>query len=1056
MKQSQQDLILSSSSKRIIVLACPGSGKTSTLTKKIIKLNKSGISLKKIAAFTFTKKAAHEMFERIAKEIPVSKSEEKNICTLHSFGYRLLYLYKDIIGLKKEFTVALRSEKEAIAKEIVSDECDATDIIEEFLNYVSSIKNGFEINHYNFNLKQFNDYCSRMIENNLVDLDDFIYLPVKILQNNEVIKNRVSKMFDYIFVDEYQDINKIQNDFLDLLVTNNTNVFYVGDDDQSIYEFRGSNPNYILEKSKEGSNYDVFYLTTNYRSQKPIVEFSKKVLSELSTDNRREKVIISNKNNSTIKPVRNKPFISKSDEINYVINEIYKLITTSSVEPREIAVLCRYSSRKNRYGTRPHPELYEIEKGLHEKGIPASTYVLAENDNDMSKQIRNLCELLIAFSKDELDLNTLNWVKPNSFVKDKFAQILSLINNQYNMSLSINNPIENTINRIIEINPKLNQKSYQKRLDNLILTYSFVKKEFTFVHNGELPSKIITDIMLFKNEIQSGYDELNEIYKYAYLYCKSYEEAYETKDDSNKYDEIISSMNAFLCQEEKDKHMNGVKLLTAHQSKGLQFDVVFVVGLEAGGFPCNIEQLDARNLDNERRLFYVCITRAKELLYLSSTGYAIDNNIALANKSFIYNIPQQYFSTEVTSFKDIKFTINDNELSLANSENNKLIDDLESDCLIMAHLLNEKKKEIQLLEKKNSELNIDSMERKKNQEKIEELKSLIDSMSIESKQKEIDWNNKLKNLQDNANFYKSELDRIKSTSKASENLIKEATQNLDIITKELDRTKRINSELNIALSKEKNRVNELNLQLNSKTINKTIDDSKNEIIKYKNTYNNALKKIDCTQNESLDKIKDYVDDRLYQIIRHEYDIFMIQKKYPLLGERFSAGILLYKELINKITYFLNKKDSTLFRSSIQSYNYKGNLGILVQKILKHATSYSDKREFKISCFIDCYLGNRKFLNKKVYQEYEKLVNNLKQKNIKISTELLQDMRILYAVTTTCNHDENDVEKLFAKNYQDIVNELINNPSKKYYKIFGSFFEFIGLFIDDDSIMLPIR
>ena len=1056
MEQSQQELILSSSSKRIIVLACPGSGKTTTLTKKIIKLNKSGISLKKIAAFTFTKKAAHEMLERISKEIPVSKSEEKNICTLHSFGCRLLYLYKDIVGLKKEFTVALRSEKEVIAKEIVSNECDATDIVEEFLNYVSSIKNGFEINHYNFNLNQFDDYCTRMIENNFVDLDDFIYLPVKILKNNEVIKNRVSKMFDYIFVDEYQDINKIQNDFLDLLSTKETNVFYVGDDDQSIYEFRGSNPNYILEKSKEGSGYDVYYLTTNYRSQKPIVEFSKKILSELSTDNRREKVIIANKINSTIKPVRNTPFASKSDEINYVINEIYKLITTSSVEPREIAVLCRYSSRKNRYGIRPHPELYEIERGLHEKGIPASTYVLAGNDNDMSKQIRNLCELLIAFSKDELDLNVLNLIKPNSFVKDKFSQILLLINDQYNMNFSIENSIEETIKKIMEINPQLNQKSYQKRLDNLIRTYSFVEKEFAIVHDGQMPSKVITDIMLFKNEIQSGYDELNEMYKYAYLYCKSYEEAYESENDSNKYDEIISSMNAFLCQEEKNKQVNGVKLLTAHQSKGLQFDVVFIVGLEAGGFPCNIEQLDAKNLDNERRLFYVCVTRAKELLYLSSTGYAIDDNVSLADKSFIYNMPQQYFSTEISSFKDVKFTINDSELSLINSENNKLIDDLESDCFIMASLLNEKKKEIRLLEKKNNELTSDLTEKKQNQEKIEKLKCLIDNMSTESKQKEIAWNDKLKNLQDNEKYYKTELDKIKSASKINENLVKEATRKLDIVTKELDKSKEINLELNIALNKEKNRANELNEQLNKNIIAKAIDDSEKEIIKYKDTYNENKKKIDCIQNTFLDGIKDYVGDSLFHTIQHEYDVFMIQKKYPLLGEKFSAGIMIYKELINKTTDFLNKKDASLFRSSIQSYNYKGNLVNLVQKIFKSVTSYSGKSEFKISCFIDCYLNNKTFLDKNVYQEYVKLVNRLKNKNKKISTELLQDMRVLYAVTTTCNHDENHGEKLFAKYYQDIVNEFINNPSKKYYKIFGSFFEFIGLFIDDDSIMLPIK
>ena len=327
---------------------------------------------------------------------------------------------------------------------------------------------------------------------------------------------------------------------------------------------------------------------------------------------------------------------------------------------------------------------------------------------------------------------------------------------------------------------------------------------------------------------------------------------------------------------------------------------------------------------------------------------------------------------------------------------------------------------------------------------------------IVSKQKEIAWNDKLKNLQDNEKYYKTELDKIKSSSKINEDLVKEATRKLDIVTKELDKSKEINLELNIALNKEKNRANELNEQLNKNIIAKAIDDSEKEIIKYKDTYNENKKKIDCIQNTFLDGIKDYVGDSLFHTIQHEYDVFMIQKKYPLLGEKFSAGIMIYKELINKTTDFLNKKDASLFRSSIQSYNYKGNLVNLVQKIFKSVTSYSGKSEFKISCFIDCYLNNKTFLDKNVYQEYVKLVNRLKNKNKKISTELLQDMRVLYAVTTTCNHDENHGEKLFAKYYQDIVNEFINNPSKKYYKIFGSFFEFIGLFIDDDSIMLPIK
>lgn len=296
MKMTDQQLqVISSTSKRIVVLACPGSGKTAVITEKLIQLIGSGTPMKKILSVTFTRKAAKEMLERLEKKIAISKSESKNICTLHSLGCRLLFSYKDLVGLKDGYKVALFAEKETIAKNVLPEQAEANEIIRAFLEYVSALKNGIDSNRHQFTRDQFADYCERMLEANLIDLDDYIYLPVRILQENTYIRDRIREEYDYIFVDEYQDINKMQNDLLTLITRDQTSIMYVGDDDQSIYEFRGSNPNYILEKTKPESGYDVYFLTRNFRSQQPIVEFSKKILDSLEGANRLKKEIVADK-----------------------------------------------------------------------------------------------------------------------------------------------------------------------------------------------------------------------------------------------------------------------------------------------------------------------------------------------------------------------------------------------------------------------------------------------------------------------------------------------------------------------------------------------------------------------------------------------------------------------------------------------------------------------------------------------------------------------------------------------------------------------------------------
>ena len=359
-----------------------------------------------------------------------------------------------------------------------------------------------------------------MLQENLIDIDDYIYLPVKILTQNDYIRSEVAKRYQYIFVDEYQDINITQNRMLELITTDETFVMYVGDDDQSIYEFRGSKSSFILEKTSPKSDYDVFYLTVNFRSRKPIVDFSKQILSTIKDPERAKKEIVSNEGGGGQKPVRHKPFSTKEDEIRYVVDEIHRLITESSVEPREIAVLSRYSSNPSKAGFQAHPELHQIHAELMKQGIPTCTLITLERDKESARQIRRLCEILTAYTEPEFLPEYLNLLENNVYNSDRFAKLLMLINEKYHTDYSVDVSFTQLMDSIIKLNPSVEMASFQKRLEKYIRTYRFSIEQFRKVKKGAMPTEIISNIIaylaernLLDEEVQKAFVHMFNILK---------------------------------------------------------------------------------------------------------------------------------------------------------------------------------------------------------------------------------------------------------------------------------------------------------------------------------------------------------------------------------------------------------------------------------------------------------------------------------------------------------------------------------------------------------------
>lgn len=1060
----QQDAIIESNSKRIVVLACPGSGKTTTLTKKIIKLYNNGESLKRILSVTFTRKAAQEMFKRISKEIPVSRSEQRNICTLHSLGCRLLFAYKDLVGLKEDYSVAVKSEKVEIVKEVFSNNDLPDEIVGSFLSFVSSIKNGFVLNNGNFTQEQFEKYSSLMISKNLIDIDDYIYLPVKILSSNEIVRSRVSNRYDYIYVDEYQDINKIQNDFLDLLINDKTSVLYVGDDDQSIYEFRGSDPNYILEKSSPESGFDVYYLTTNYRSQKTIVDLSKKVLTGLSSLNRREKTIIANKTNSKIKPIRNHPFPSKEDEIQYVVNEIYRLISESNVEPKEIAVLCRFTSKKNYAGIPTHPELLEIGNRLKAKGISASSSLPMEDDTNSSKKIKELCNFLIHLNDKSLNPKLCNLVRENAYVEKRFVKLVDLINQKYSSSIDASDSFESCMDNIIELDAQLDDKHFQNRLETLINIYSFCKEQFDAVHNGALPSEIISNLISFAAENGTIQDSIKDVYEYAVLFSQSAENEYEPDEENeSEFNSIVKTMEAFLYEQDKNVSKNCVRLLTAHQSKGLQFDVVFVVGLEAGHFPCNIEKLDGQNLDNERRLFYVCITRARELLYLSSTGYAIEENKDLADKTFIYNLPETYFDNKISDFSSIDFTFEENDsMSRQIRASERIIDQLESDRFVALTKLREYETTIKLLEQKNRDLRDGSAEYEKNQKIIEALRKNVSILNeeLEGKNTYLELlKERIEKLNEENKNLKNELSTI-----SNNNNEEEKQKLLSLLEKNNEEKEELGQKLLTMIAKVQK------AEADNEKLKKEIEQVKkqSELSNITNSVNRVVsensRKASQSKNEFiydcvLNFPNDIVNTDIKNALKRLFDIIVIKKKYPRISSYFETGLSQFQDAIEASREYINSNcDQDVFVGKLRSASYKTNIMVLVRKMLEVKTNSSvvlgRGKEFYIYPFLCEYMrpSNNNSPASKMAKNYSATSNNGR----KMSMDLAERLKTSYVVSTVANHEPPSSEEGFKTDYSRIYNDFINHPSTKYYGVMSAVFEFIDLHINDDLLMFHVK
>ena len=578
----------------LLVLAGAGSGKTRVITHKIMYLIKEkGIPLNRILAITFTNKAAKEMKERVKNALDL-EYEPEWISTFHSIAAKILRIEAENLGYKSNFVIYDEEDSKKTIKDIVKEMNLSTEIYkpDRVKNAISQVKQEMDetiIEFYSFTMPHlpeiYEKYQKALKESNALDFDDLLVLVVKLFKNHPEIREKWQKKFDYILVDEYQDTNKVQHEILKYLVGEKDCITVVGDPQQCIYTWRGANPENILEFEKDFPNTKIIKLERNYRSTGKILSTANKVISG-ARGRWREKVLKLWTDKEEGEDIG--LYILKTDkqESDFIGKEIKKL-KEQGYKYSDISVLMRMSflSRNLEEAMMRYDIPYQIIGGVRfyerveVKDILAYLrFALNPNDTQAFKRIINL---------PSRGIGEKTIKKIQSFVKENWLQGLT--------------------DAYETFSPKI-----KMRLQEFLELIEYIQR-----FGNKKPSetaKYIFDNLNYEEYLVSKYpkdweDRIANI-----------EELFNALKEVEKSGKTLSEFleeSSLVQAQDNIQNDNSVKIMTIHAAKGLEFPVVFIAGLEEGIFPSRRAFEDIEQMEEERRLFYVAITRAEEKVYLT-------------------------------------------------------------------------------------------------------------------------------------------------------------------------------------------------------------------------------------------------------------------------------------------------------------------------------------------------------------------------------------------------------------------------------------------------------
>ncbi|MDD6277060.1 MAG: 3'-5' exonuclease [Mycoplasma sp.] len=574
-----------------LVIAGAGSGKTKVLTTRIANLIENGVKPYNILAITFTNKAAGEMRERVNNII---NAHDAFIGTFHSFGLKIIRENSALFNLTSAFTLIDTEDQTSIIKKIMKD-INITDkmISPAFIkSKISFIKNNMlsdsEIANFLISenekiaVKIYYEYEKILKRNNTLDFDDLLKKPVELFNSNKEVLEKYQDKFKYILIDEYQDTNEVQYKLVKLLSKKYLNLFVVGDPSQSIYAFRGANYQNILNFEKDFKGCTVIKLPQNYRSTQTILDAANEVISH--NKQRKDLDLFSDLGQGVkIKYIRT---FNDSMENKRVVDEIQKLYE-EGYNRKDMAIFYRTNAQSR-----------SIEDALVKANIPYK--VFGSFYFYKRKEIKDLLAYLklIANPSDDVSLErVIN--EPKRKIGDKTIENLREKARSLNISMfeAIDSGKElefkNLILNLIEI-------SKDTSITGLIdKTLELSKMKETYENDKSLESDIrLENLMEFR----------------------SVSETYEKETGNVNLSDFLMEVSLVSDAAEYSTDADAVTLMTVHSAKGLEFKVVFIIGLEENIMPISKALYDDEELEEERRLMYVAITRAKEKLYLLNAG----------------------------------------------------------------------------------------------------------------------------------------------------------------------------------------------------------------------------------------------------------------------------------------------------------------------------------------------------------------------------------------------------------------------------------------------------
>lgn len=572
----------------LLVLAGAGSGKTRVITERIGALVERDVPNDAITAVTFTNKAAREMRERLEKRLGEDKVKRLRICTFHALGLMMVREHAKLLGRRARLSIFAVTEQKSAMRSVLADMKLPTDAdqVDRVMSKMSQIKNGMteaKDNAMSMIIEKYNSLLEKM---NAVDFDDLIVLPLKLLSEHDDVRALWQSRCRHFLVDEYQDSSRMQYDFVRLLAPENANLTVVGDDDQSIYGWRGADVKNLFQLNRDYPSLEVVRLEENYRSTGTILKGSNSLIAHNSE--RMGKTLRSNLGLG--KNIRVWEAATIEEEAERVVAEIRAQRASGKINWEDFCILYRASFRSRAF-----------EMALREAGVPYHVSGgLSFFDRAEIQDFLAYLRLIGNFTDDLAFMRAIS--RPRRGIGSKALELMGEFAHQKNCSL-----LETCL-----------EDDFQHSKVNVLRAFGsmLVEIEHTFSH-GE--PDVAFDMLLersgFEDAIRTEADDEDDAERRMGNLMSL--RRWWLRHSENGGDLATFLQHIFLVADNEEDDPEGqVRLMTVHGAKGLEFSHVFVVGMEDGSFPHRNAVAENR-LEEERRLMYVAMTRARFRLTLS-------------------------------------------------------------------------------------------------------------------------------------------------------------------------------------------------------------------------------------------------------------------------------------------------------------------------------------------------------------------------------------------------------------------------------------------------------